>query len=1317
MSDRLDEIPPIEGESSLARLMRFCMTNRLMVVLALVFILGWGLMVAPFNWDIRLLPQDPVPVDAIPDTGANQQIVFTEWPGQSPQEVDDQITYPLSAAMLNVSGVKSVRSTSMFGFSSIYVIFGDDVPFSDSRSRLLEKLTSLSEGRDYPEGVKPKLGPEATSLGQVFWYTLEGRDQDGRPAGGWDLEELRTCQDWIIRFHLMAAGGVGEVASIGGFVREYQVDVDPDAMRSYGVTIQQVWRAVRASNRDVGAKTIELNQVEYFVRGVGYIKSVDDIAEAVVTVRDDVPVLIKHIATVTTGPALRRGALDKDGAGAVGGVVVAAFGENPLEVIKNVKARIDQIAPGLPVKTLEDGTVSRVTIVPFYDRTGLIYETLGTLQRALWDEILITVIVVVLMVMHLRTSLLIGSLLPVAVLICFIAMKTFGVDANIVALSGIAIAIGTMVDMGIVICENILRHLDEAGEGESRLEVIYRAAVEVGGAVLTAVMTTVVGFLPVLTMTGERGKLFRPLAYTKTFALIAAVLVALTLIPPAAYILLGKRFSGRRARKLLVVLLAGAGVVAGFAMTWWVAAAMAVFGVYHLTKERLPRRLNASLHILIGLAAVTFVGVLLTRHWEPLGAERGMTRNLIFVAALIGVLLAFFRLFQWAYPTILRWCLNHKLLFLTAPVLLIILGAMIWLGFDTVAAPAAKAGSLVGLSEASLRETDWWGRASRALPGLQNEEMPPLDEGSFLWMPSISSHGSIGAATDYLSMQGRAFRAIPEVDMVVGKVGRVDSPLDPAPLSMVETVINYKSEYITDIDGRRLRYRYDDAAGDFALDAEGRLIPDSHGRPFRQWRPQIKSPKDIWNEIRRAGRFVGLSSAPRLQPIETRRIMLQSGMKSKIGLKILGVNLKDIEAVGIQLERILKQVPSVNADTVIADRQVAKPYLVIDTTSPAARKAMARFNVNANDLLNVVEMAVGGKTVTTTVEGQMRFPVRVRYLRELRNEVETLSRVLVPTATEAQIPMGELVEIRYEAGPQMIKREEGLKVGNVIFDGRDEFGEVEVIEQCRRYVDAKIASGDLVLPAGTSLRYVVAGKSVSEYTRQQKRLYLVMAVALFVIFMILYFQFKSTSTTLLVFCGIFVAWGGGFLLLGLYGTDWFLNFSVFGVNMRDLFAIHPIKMSVAVWVGFLALFGIATDDGVVMATYLGQSFAKRNPDTVAEIRQATLAAGSRRVRPCLMTTATTILALIPVLTSTGRGADVMIPMAIPSFGGMTVEILTMLVVPVLYCWVRELRLPRGRDGDAPTRTPLWLRVYRGARMGPKRLWRGLRRSTQGDAEA
>ncbi len=1314
MNEKLPIEQTAEQKSWMGKLMLFCLTNKLVVALLLLFIIGWGIIVAPFDWEVGGLMRRPVPVDAIPDIGENQQIVFTEWMGRSPEDVEDQISYPLTVSLLGVPGVKTIRSYSFFGFSSIYIIFKENIDFYWSRSRILEKLNSLPSGT-LPGDVQPALGPDATALGQIFWYTLEGRDPNGKPCGGWDLEELRTIQDWYVRYGLLSADGVSEVASVGGFVREYQVDVDPDAMRAYGVSFADVYRAVKSSNIDVGAKTMELNRVEYFIRGIGFIKQVSDIEDSVIKVVDNVPVLVKDVGTVALGPALRRGALDKEGAEAVGGVVVARYGDNPLAVIKNVKKKITEISPGLPSKVhisssqvtadeirryarehgfdshsgakinqeawlthLRDtpidkwpqwATISQVNVVPFYDRAGLIYETLGTLQSALSEEILITIIVVILMVMHLRSSVLIGGLLPIAVLMCFIAMKFFGVDANIVALSGIAIAIGTMVDMGIVICENILRHLDEAPPEENRLMVIHRAASEVGSAILTAVSTTVVSFLPVFTMIGAEGKLFKPLAFTKTFALIASVIVALTIIPPAAHILFcsGKTNIGKKMRSGIHLAVAIIGVAAGFLLAWWAGLALVLFGLYHLAESYIPERWRRLSPLAANLLAVIFVGVLLAQHWEPIGPEQGFSRNFIFVAALVAGLLGFFKVFQHFYPSILRWCLRHKLLFLSIPSFLLILGGTIWLGFDTIFAGIPNLAQKMGLDPQRVKNTAFWVKGTKHFPGLGKEFMPPLDEGSFLFMPTTMVHASIGEAMDVLSKQDMALSNIPEVESVVGKIGRAETPLDPAPISMVETVINYKPEYITGKDGRRVKFKFNKKTESFVRDDFGELVPDPHGQPYRQWRDHIKTPDDIWKEIIKAAQIKGTTSAPKLQPIAARIVMLQSGMRAPMGVKIKGPTLEVIERVGLEIERFLKEVPTVEPAAVIADRIVGKPYIEIIPD----RKALARYGVPMRAFQDVVEIAIGGRKVTTTVEGRERFPVRVRYQRELRDRIESFEKILVPATDGAQIPLMEVAELSYVRGPQVIKSEDTFLTGYVLFDMKPGQAEVDVVEECLQYLQGKIDNGEFVLPPGVN--YTFAGNYENQI-RSQKTLAVVLPVALFIIFLILYFQFKSVSTTALVFSGILVAWSGGFLMLWFYSQPWFLDFDFFGVNMRNLFQIHPINLSVAVWVGFLALFGIASDDGVVMGTYLEQSFRNNKHDTKEDIREATVLAGKRRVRACLMTTATTILALLPILTSTGRGSDVMVPMAIPSFGGMTIEVLTMLVVPVLYCGIQEFRL-------------------------------------------
>ena len=1301
------------------RLLRFCLENKLIVGLFVLFTIAWGLLVAPFDWKFTNIQRDPVPVDAIPDIGENQQIVFTKWDGRSPQDVEDQITYPLTVALLGIPGVKTIRSSSLFGFSSIFVIFKEGVEFYWSRTRILEKLNSLAAGT-LPEGVQPALGPDATALGQVFWYTLEGRDSNGKATGGWDLDELRTIQDWYVRYALASVEGVSEVASAGGFVREYQIDVDPDAMRASRVTLEQVFRAVKSSNIDVGARTIELNSVEYVIRGIGFLRSVKDLERTVVTVNNNVPIYLENVAKVGIGPALRRGALDKGGAEAVGGVVVVRYGANPLAVIERLKKKIEEIAPGLAKKTLPGGSVSQVTIVPFYDRSGLIHETLGTLNTALTEEILVTVIVVLIMVLHLRSSLLISSMLPLAVLACFIAMKQFGVDANVVALSGIAIAIGTIVDMGVVLTENVLKHLDDADPGESRLEVVLRGASEVGSAVLTAVLTTVVSFLPVFTMEAAEGKLFKPLAFTKTFALIASVVIALTVLPALIHLTIARKHtSPRQTRSWIGWPFVAAGIVLIFFAPWWAASLVVAIGAFHIVKPGLPEGVTKWSTIALNLVAALVVAAFLAQHWLPLGPEKGL-RNVVFVVALIGGLLLVFRLFQLAYEPILRFCLRYKALFLTVPLLLVTWGAVIWLGFDRMApavfwvltcvasmlflptvvrgvsawrrprrggatalgvllvlpwlAAVYGAWHVLPLGSKDFGKSAFHVAARHSFPGLGKEFMPSLDEGSFLLMPVTQAHASIGEAMDVLSKQDLMIGGIPEVESAVGKIGRVDSPLDPAPISMIETVINYKPEYRIDASGKRIRYRYDTQNDAFVRDEAGELIPDEDGRPFRQWRSHIKSPRDIWDEIAKAATIPGTTSASELQPIAARIVMLATGMRSPLGIKVKGSDLATIERVGLDIERLLKQVPSVRANTVFADRVVGKPYIEIEID----REKAARYGIPIRRVQDVIEVAIGGKRLTTTVEGRERYPVRVRYQRELRDQVESIGRILVPGASGTQIPLEQLTTILYRPGPQVIKSEDTFLVSYVIFDKKPEYAEVDVVEACQQFLADKIRAGDLEIPAGVSYRF--AG-SYENQLRSEARLRIVLPLALFIIFMILYAQFRSVSTSLLVFSGVFVAWAGGFQMLWLYEQSWFLDFSIFGVEMRELFQVRGFSLSVAVWVGFLALFGIATDDGVVMSTYLRQVFGRNRPASVQAIREATVEAGNKRVRPCLMTTATTTLALIPVLTSTGKGSDIMVPMAIPSFGGMTIALITMFVVPTLYCGIEECRHLWGQRRD------------------------------------
>lgn len=1255
----------------LNKTIKYFLENKLVTLLLLVALIMWGISTAPFNWDDSFIPRDPVPVDAIPDIGENQQIVYTEWAGRSPQDIEDQISYPLTTALLGIPGVKTIRSNSIFGLSSIYLIFEDDVEFYWSRTRVLEKLNSLPSNL-LPSDVSPALGPDATALGQVYWYTLEGRDKDGNPAGGWDPHELRTIQDFQVGYSLTAVKGVSEVATIGGYVKEYQVDIDPNAMKAHNVTVAQIMMAVKKSNLDIGARTIEYNKAEYLIRGLGYIENLSDLEESVIISNDNVPIRVKDVAKVVFGPATRRGGLDKGGSEAVGGVVVARYGANPLQVIEAVKEKIKEFEAGMPTKTLADGTVSKVTVVPFYDRTGLIKETLGTLEEALSLEMLIALIVVVVMVLNLRASVLIASLLPIGVLITFVMMRQFGVDANIVALSGIAIAIGVMVDVGVVFTENIIQHLELpeniGKKGKELLQVIYEGASEVATAVITALFTTIVSFVPVFAMQAAEGKLFTPLAWTKTFAMLSALIIGLLFIPMFAHLVFSIRFDKGKMSKIWNGLLIVAGLVFSIGFGSWISIALILYGVNNLLEYKWPKNKRKYVTwvdiIITGFIVVYYIALV----WMPLGAQNSFFSNILFVVATVGLILGVLMLIVHFYKRILTWCLENKWTFLTIPMLVILLGANSWLGFGTV----------FGFLPDAAKDNAVWNNLSEKFPGLGKEFMPSLDEGSFLLMPTTMPHSGVDENVDVIRKLDRHLNAIPEVDLTVGKWGRANTALDPAPVSMYENIINYLPEFKVNEDGHKMRFKTDDnnafvlrdgstykyGEDEFRSIATEDLIADERGEYFRQWREKIQSPDDIWKDILEHSKVPGLTSAPKLQPIETRLVMLATGMRAPMGIKVFGPDLETIEKVGYDIEAILKEVPSVEADAVFADRVVGKPYLEIDIN----REAIARYGLTIEDMQKQVSVAIGGMPLTTTVEGRERFPVRVRYAREFRDNPDDLKNVLIPTPAGVQVPLQELADFQYVRGPQIIKSEDTFLVSYVIFDKKSGYAEVDVVEDAQAMFAEKMEAGEFVLPAGVSYRFT---GNYENQVRATKRLMIVVPISLLIIFLILYFQFRSVTMTTMIFSGLFVALSGGFIMLWLYSQPGFLNFSVGGIDIRNLFQVHTVNLSVAVWVGFIALFGVATDDGVIMGTYLKQKFDKDHPTTKKEIRAAVLFAASKRARPAMLTAATTIIALIPVLTSQGKGSDIMGPMSIPLFGGMLIQVMTMFIVPVLYSMWRE----------------------------------------------
>ena len=1267
----------------LNKLIKFFLENRLVTFILIAAIVIGGIIVAPFQWDLRILPSNPIAVDALPDIGENQQIVFTEWDGRSPQDIDDQITYPLTTTLLGLPGVKDIRSSSMMGFSTISVIFDDDVEFYWSRARILEKLSALPQDL-LPEGVRPALGPDATGLGQVFWYTLEGRDKEGNATGGWDLHEIRSVQDFFVKYSLNSVEGVSEVASIGGNVQEYQIDVNPDLLRKYEISIQEVARVVKQSNKDVGAQTLEINQAEYLVRGLGYIKTIKDIESIVVKEVNNTPIRVGQVAQVTLGPAGKRGALDKDGAEVAGGVVVSRYGANPMQVISALKLKIAEMATGLPSKVLDDGTESRLTIVPFYDRSELIDETLNTLNDALSLQLLITVLVIIVMVFNLRASMVISAILPIGVLMVFIAMKWFKVDANIVALSGIAIAIGTMVDLAIILSENVMKHM-QANPKNTLVKQIYEGASEVSSAILTAVATTVVSFLPIFTLQAAEGKLFGPLAFTKTFALIAALLISLLILPTLLYWFFSIRVRTKMLRKIMNFSLIAIGIIGMLFQVYALSIVLILFGVIGILKTRIAFEKNESWWTTIiqnaeVILSVIVVVALLATYWRPLSSATSWILNFIFVSILVSIILGFFLWIQASYVIILRWCLANKQAFLAIPAVVSLLGIVIWLGFSSVFSIVEKGFDKVGYS---LQSNNVWSSLSHTFPGIGKEFMPALDEGSFLLMPTSMPHSGVEYNQKVVAQLDQLISNIPEVDMTVGKLGRAETPMDPAPISMFENVINYKKEFASTKDGKKSRFKTarngdfitqkgDTLSNDEVLErgySVNDLQVDEKGSAFRNWRSHIRNSDDIWNEITKVTKIPGVTSAPKLQPIETRLVMLQTGMSAPMGIKVFGSSLEEIEAFGLELEQILKQIPSVKSEAVFAERVVGKPYIHLEID----RENIGRYGLTIDEVQEVIEMAIGGTEVTKTVEGRRRFSVRVRYPRALRDDPNEIGNIVVVNSKGVQIPLSELVKIDYTQGPQMIKSEDTFLVSYVLFDKVTGYAETNVAGEVEKTIQEYIDNGRLSVPDGVT--YKLAGNYENQ-VRAQKRLSFIVPVVLMLVFLILYFQFRSVVTSMMIFSSIALALSGGFILLWLYGQPWFANFSVFGTSMQHLFQVEAVNLSVAVWVGFIALFGLATDDGVLMGTYLDQVFEKEHPQDIASIREMVIEGARKRIRPAVMTSATTIIALLPVLTSAGRGSDIMIPMAIPAFGGMLMSCITYYLIPTLYAMREESKLKK-----------------------------------------
>jgi Cu(I)/Ag(I) efflux system membrane protein CusA/SilA len=1032
------------------RILEFSMKNRWLIVAiyAVLAVLGYWALVH-------------TPIDAIPDLSENQVIVFTDWAGRSPQEVEDQITYPLTVNLQGLPHVRTVRSSSAFGFSMVNVIFEDSVDIYFARTRVLERL-SLA-GSFLPADVTPMMGPDATGVGQVFWYTVEGPYDGGT---------LHSIQDWFIKYQLNSVPGVAEVASVGGFVKQYQIDLDPMKLRAYNVALKDVVAAVQRSNNNVGAKVIEVGNTEDIVRGIGLIRGLKDIEDISLGAYNGTPVTVGNVASVQVGPEFRRGALDKNGKEAVGGVVIIRYAANAREVIDAVKKKIDEIEPGLP---------AGVKIVPFYDRSILIDHAVDTLRYALIEEIVLVTLAHVLFLWHFRSILVVTIPLPLAVLGSFLFMKEAGISSNIMSLGGIAIAIGVLVDAGIVMTENVIRQAEKYEEEHGNYrdhiwEITLEAARLVGRPISFAMVIIILAFIPVFALTGMEGKMFHPLAFTKTFAMAGSTILAITLVP--------------------------------------VLCTFLIRGKLHREEDNPVMR---------GL--------------------RGL------------------------YRPVLGWALRHRAITLGVALLLF--------------AAAVYTATTIG-----------------------SEFMPPLDEETALFMPITDPRISLTKATEIMRQQDRIIAADPAVAMVVGKVGRAETSTDPAPVNMGETTVTFKPK-----------------------DAWPKGLTKDAILARLDEKLQIPGVTNIWT-----------------QPIRNRIDMLSTGIRTQVGIKVFGPDLRVIEAKSEEIKNVVRQVPG--ATDVYAERTTGAPYLEMTINRPAAD----RYGLNVADVQDVIETAIGGKNLTTTIEGRQRFPVRVRYARDFRDNPQQLGEVLVTGSNGAEIPLNEVASTRTTLGPSMIQSENGLLRGAVLLNvrGRDVGG---FVEDARRQVAERVQ-----MPAGY---YVDWSGQFENQISARKRLELVIPLVLLVIFALLYRTYHSAKEAAHVLLAVPFALTGGVFLVKALG----LNFSV------------------AVWVGFIALFGTAVQTGVVMVIYLEEAVARRKALegrlTREGLHSAVMEGALLRLRPKVMTVATVVAGLLPLLWSTRTGAEFMRPLAAPVLGGMLSSLLHVLIVtPVIFTWLREREIAR-----------------------------------------
>jgi Cu(I)/Ag(I) efflux system membrane protein CusA/SilA len=1120
----------------IARLIEWSLKNRFLVLCGSLLLVAWG---------VKAIYRTPV--DAIPDLSENQVIVFADWMGRSPQEVEDQVTYPLSVNLQGLAGVKTVRATSMFGFSLVTVIFEDRVDNYFARSRVLERLNLLTS--QMPAGVVPQLGPDATGLGWVYQYYLDVDPTQAPNGTGYDLGELRALQDFFLRYQLQGVSGVAEVGSVGGFVRQYQIEVSSVRMRALGVSLQEVLMAVGANNLNVGGKTIEENGLEFVVRGVGLVKRAADLEGIVLREQGGTPIYLRDLAHVELGGDFRRGVLDVDGREVVGGIVVMRTGENAMEVIRRVKEKLGQLSTSLP---------PGVTVRPFYDRSDLITRTIDTLKHALIEEIILVTLAHIVFLFHFRSILIVTIPLPASILISFILMEQFGISSNIMSLSGIAIAIGVLVDAGIVMTENVIRHCEEAEKRKAMLGAAaahpadgtgpvsvhsepslsarltpaetyactLAAAKQVGRPIFFAMAIIILAFIPVFVLGGQEGKLFHPLAFAKTFACVGATLLAVTLVP--------------------------------------VLCSLLVRGPFHAEEDN-------------------WVMKVLLRFYEPA----------------------------------LNWSLSHRGVVLGLAALILEVSQVIaW-----------------GLPKPVLRQlaTLHPGLETGPLRGLGKEFMPTLNEGSLLFMPVLLPATSLTEVKRIMSWQDRVIAAVPEVASVGGKLGRAETATDPAPVEMIETTIMLKPEFIP--TNRSVLGLFH--------------IPWTVRNP--EWRPGMTRSQLVAELTEKLTAVPGYVPGF-LQPIENRILMISTGIRAQLGVKILGDNLDALQAKAFEVQRIVETVPG--AIGVAPSRVQGKPYLEIEVDRPAA----ARFGLSVETVLTAVEAGLGGKNVTTTIEGRQRFPIQVRFQRSEREDLERLGDVLLATPSGKHIPLGQVATLRRTTGPNEIGSENGrLRVfvqANV--QNRDLGG---FVEEVKRRVAQEIGP---TLPPGMTIEY---SGQFEDLIRAERTLKLIVPVSLAIIFLLLYVVYNSAKEAAHVILAVPFALSGSVFLQAALGY----NFSV------------------AVWIGYITLFGIAIQTGVVMVVYLEEAIAHKQAErgsafNAADLLDAIKAGARLRLRPKFMTVGTTIASLLPIMWSTRTGAEVMKPLAAPVIGGTISSLLHILIVtPVIVMWLRQRELRKEKS--------------------------------------